>query len=555
MDLLKLLKELYPDHAHDIYHQTLDLIDQEKTCTNYPWLSEKDVMLITYGDSMISDDEKPLKTLHRFLDIYLKDVMTDVHLLPMFPYSSDDGFSVIDYMKINPDLGTWDDIKSLGSNYHLMFDGVINHISKESDWFKGYLNNEKKYRDFFIPCDPDIDYAAVTRPRALPLYYAYQAKDKQVYLWATFSEDQVDLNYKNPEVLLSILKILIYYAKHGARFIRLDAIGFLWKEIGTACIHLPNTHKLIQIMRYVIDQTVPGTLLISETNVPHKENISYFGNDDNEASLVYQFPLPPLVLHTFITQNSHRLSIWVKSLDETPLHPKNTYFNFLASHDGIGVRPVEDLLDKEEKLRMLNHVIEAGGQISFKSNSDGTESPYEMNISYVDAITYGTADHLKVQQFISSQAILVFLKGVPGIYIHSLLGTKNDIEGLTKSGIKRRINRKKLHMAHITNTLNHHESFEAKILNAYNRLLKIRQSDPSFSPDAEQEVIFDDKRLLIIKRKNKRLLYSLVVIINTSHDVVKTIHPYHATDFLNDLPELGSVNMNPFEYKILKVIE
>jgi sucrose phosphorylase len=553
MNLMQILHDLYGDEAHTIYQEITSLIESERISKEASWLSEKDVMLITYGDSIIKEGEMPLQTLHTFLNNHLKHEITNVHLLPMFPYTSDDGFSVVDYMKINPDLGDWHHINELSKDYDLMFDGVINHISKESDWFKGYLNGEKDYENFFITCDPHIDYSKVTRPRALPLYYAYRTKDNMTYIWATFSEDQVDLNYQNPRVLLAILKVMIYYAKQGARFIRLDAIGFLWKQIGTSCIHLAQTHKLIQIMRYVIDQTVPGTLLISETNVPHLENISYFGQNDEEASLVYQFPLPPLVLYTFIEEDTTKLSSWLKSLDDTPLHKKNTYFNFLASHDGIGVRPVEGILTEDDKKNMIDHVIHAGGRISYKNNTDGTKSPYEMNISYVDAITSNTDDDLKVRKFIASQAILVLLKGIPGIYIHSLLGTHNDLDGVLSSGINRRINRKKLNVVDLEQALSDSTSFESNILSSYKALIKVRMSDMSFSPDADQEVIDEHHHLFVMRRHHSSLDYNLIVFINVSKYIVQTTSTYQGEFFDTHETISGLIELKPFEYRILKV--
>ena len=553
MNLKEALKRLYPNTYQETYTSILSLIEDEKINKDSTWLNEHDVMLITYGDSILKKNEKPLKTLHHFLKSYTKGFIPNVHLLPMYPYTSDDGFSVIDYEKINPDLGSWDDIKSLSLDYALMFDGVINHISKESDWFKGYLNQDPNYQDYFIPCDPDQDYSKVTRPRALPLYYPYHSQNGIQYIWATFSEDQVDLNYKNPKVLLHILKIMIFYAKQGAKFIRLDAIGFLWKELGTSCIHLPETHLLIKIIRYVIDQTVPGTLLISETNVPHLENISYFGDQDDEASLVYQFPLPPLVLYTYMMKNVSILSRWIKSLDLTPLHPRHTYFNFLASHDGIGVRPVEGILSEDQKMMMINHVIQAGGKISYKNNPDGKTSPYEMNISYVDAITYGEEESLHVDKFISSQAILIFLKGMPGIYIHSLLGTRNDLEGLNASGINRRINRKKLSYDDLSKSLSEIDSFESKVLHAYLKLISYRKSHRAFSPDSKQEVLDLDPRILALKRYHMDDDEAIYVYINVSGDLIQMNLDIEGINLKTLLTVHKSMTIEPYAYELVKV--
>lgn len=542
MTIKKMLIELYQEEGDKVYNQVSELIEKEKIKRTYKWLDEKDVMLITYGDSILSDKNTPLKALNLFLDKYLKGIINNIHLLPMFPYTSDDGFSVVDYLKINPDLGTWEDINKLSINYDLMFDAVANHISKESKWFKGFLNGDPKYKDFFILCDPNLDYSMVTRPRALPLYYPYQSHEGVKYIWATFSEDQVDLNYKNPQVLMEMLNVLITYAKNGARFIRLDAIGFLWKIIGTTSIHLKETHYLIKIMRYVMDETYPGTILISETNVPHEENISYFGDNDDEASLVYQFPLPPLTFFSFLTKNTNKLMKWVESLNSTKLHNKNTFFNFLASHDGIGMRPTEGILTEEEKQLMVNHVLKSGGAINYKNNPDGTKTPYELNVTYFDAISYGEDENLKAKKFIASQSIMMFLQGMPAIYIHSLLGTTNDIVGMKKSGINRRINRRRLHLNELDEMFRNEESLQTIVFKEYVKLIKIKLEDKSFSPSAKQEVVYLNDKVFSIIRDHDSNKYKILVLVNVSDEEVS---------LNNHLVE--NIKLKPYEYKLVRI--
>ena len=160
-------------------------------------------------------------------------MVDDIHLLPFYPYSSDDGFSVIDYKQVNPALGTWDDVARVGQNFHLMFDGVINHISAQSAWFKAFLQDDPKYRDYFIVVEGEPDLSQVVRPRTLPLLTEFTTPSGAKKVWTTFSADQIDLNYANPEVLLDIIDVLLFYVAHGAELIRLDAIAYLWKEIGT----------------------------------------------------------------------------------------------------------------------------------------------------------------------------------------------------------------------------------------------------------------------------------------------------------------------------------
>ena len=314
-DLREKLKQsfklIYKEEAK--INELLELVEQvAKKYEGIPakdkWISEKDVMLITYGDTITKENEYGLKTLKDFLDMYVKDAISTVHLLPMYPYTSDDGFSVVDYKEINPELGTWDEVNDLACNYNLMFDAVVNHISKSSVWFQKFLKQEKPYDEYFIDCDPKADYSTVTRPRALPLLTKFDTADGEKSVWTTFSDDQIDLNFKSIKVYAEVLDVLLYYAKNGARFIRLDAIGFLWKELGTSCMHLPQTHEVIKTYRMILEEYAPGTFFITETNVPHEDNISYFGNGHDEAHLIYQFPLPPLTMFSILTENTEKLT-------------------------------------------------------------------------------------------------------------------------------------------------------------------------------------------------------------------------------------------------------
>ncbi|MCI0399472.1 MAG: sugar phosphorylase, partial [Chloroflexi bacterium] len=295
---------------------------------------ERDVILITYGDMVYEAGQPPLRSLAEFLETTLPGVVTGVHLLPFFPYSSDDGFSVIDYKAVNPALGSWDDVARIGGNFRLMFDAVVNHVSVQSDWFGRFLAGDPRYQEYFVVPPGDANLSQVFRPRALPLLTPFQTAAGEKLVWTTFSADQVDLNFKNPDVLLEILDVLLFYVEQGAEFIRLDAIAFLWKESGTACLHRPQTHRLVQLFRAVLDEVAPTASLITETNVPHQDNIAYFGDGANEAQMVYNFSLPPLVLHAFHSGQATTLATWARGLDLPSAQA--SFFNFLASHDGIG---------------------------------------------------------------------------------------------------------------------------------------------------------------------------------------------------------------------------
>ena len=454
-------------------------------------VTEKDVLLITYGDQVQSGSGSHLQTLHGWLKNHLQGIINTVHILPFYPYTSDDGFSVVDYWQVDPALGIWPDVRALHADFRLMFDGVINHISASSQWFQGFLRGEAPYRDYFIVEDPATDLSQVTRPRALPLLTRFQTAEGEKYLWTTFSTDQIDLNFENPEVLLNIIELLLFYVSQGADLIRLDAIGYLWKEVGTSCIHLPQTHAVVQIFRAVLDECAPNTLLITETNVPHRDNISYFGDGQNEAQLVYQFPLVPLVLHTLQTGNARALQDWAAGLEK--VSPTTTFFNFLASHDGIGVVPARSLLTEEEVNALVERTLKHGGQVSYKNNSDGSQSPYELNITYFDALSdpHNTVEdaETKISRFIVSQAIMLALQGVPGIYFHSLLGSHNWQEGFARTGRNRTLNREKLQLADLEARLADPTSHTARVFRRYTDLLKLRIAQPAFHPNALQTII------------------------------------------------------------------
>jgi glycosidase len=464
-------------------------------------LTEADAILITYGDQITDGEQPALRSLAEFLNNHLKSLVSGVHILPFYPFSSDDGFSVIDYKVIDPDLGDWPDLQPIRANFRLMFDAVINHISAYSNWFQGFVAGDPEYSDYFIVTDPDSDLSGVTRPRALPLLTGVETADGIKHVWTTFSADQVDLNYRNPTVLLEIIDVLLFYVAQGAELIRLDAIGFMWKEIGTSCIHLPQTHRLIQLFRTILDEVAPNVLLVSETNVPHLENISYFGNGWNEAQMVYNFTLAPLILHTFHSGNATKLQQWATGLEELP--ETATFFNFIASHDGIGLRPVEGILTPDEVQYLVDKTVQHGGLVSYKTNPDGSESPYELNITLFDALSDPNCDEpetVQIDRFIATQSIMLSLPGVPGIYIHSLFGSHNNLIGVEETGRARTINRQKWSTAETVSFLESSSGYLGKVYFRYAKLLHVRSQQPAFHPNGAKQVIPTEPGLFALLR-------------------------------------------------------
>ena len=464
-------------------------------------LSEQDALLIAYGDHVQRPGEAPLATLRETLQRLVLPV-SGLHMLPFYPFSSDDGFSVIDYRQVDPALGDWDDVRALCRDFRVMFDGVFNHISAESAWFQGFLRGEIPYTDYFITVDPAADLSQVVRPRALPLLTPIDTANGRIHVWTTFSADQIDLNFATPDVLIAIIETLLFYVEQGAQLIRLDAIAFLWKEIGTSCIHLPQTHLMIQLLRDVLDQVAPGTILITETNVPQRENLSYFGDGTNEAQLIYQFPLPPLILHTLHTGDSQRLSEWAKTVERPG--DRTTFFNFTASHDGIGLRPVVGILSDKEIAMLVERTTAHGGYIAQKNNPDGTQSPYELNVTYFDAITHpDVTEHdpqTAIDRFLVSQAIMLAFLGVPGIYLPSLFGLRNDHAGVENTRRYRSINRKKLDADQLLAALDEPASLMARVFSRYRQLLTVRASEQAFHPLGTQTVLDFGAQVFALER-------------------------------------------------------
>jgi len=446
---------------------------------------EKDIVLITYADQFSAPGEKALPVFTRFYNEWLSRSFSHVHLLPFYPWSSDDGFSVIDYHEVAPETGSWCDVAELKKSASLMFDFVCNHMSAKSQWFENYINQTPGYEDFFISVDPETDLSAVTRPRALPLLTPFTLHDGSVrHLWTTFSEDQIDLNFASPEVLIAMVDVLLHYLMEGARYIRLDAVGFMWKIPGTNCIHLEQTHRLIQLFRAITDRVAPGTVLITETNVPHKDNISYFGDGENEAQMVYQFSLPPLVLHAVHCQDVRALCQWASSLKLPSM--KTTWFNFLASHDGIGLNPLRGILPESEILSLVEKLQQEGALVNWKNNPDGTRSPYEINVTYLDALSAKESeDNERIARFILAHAVLLSFPGVPAVYIQSILGSRNDYDGVERLGYNRAINRKKYRAGEIDAELEDNKSLRHSIYHRLTQLITIRRTEKAFHPDSQ----------------------------------------------------------------------
>jgi sucrose phosphorylase len=488
-----LLKSVYPDHdLSQLVGEALTVFWPEgekprtraRTATSSLW-TQKDSYVITYADTFVSGEHKPLDLLHDFLESQLRGTVTGVHILPYFPFTSDDGFAITDYYSVNSKVGSWEDIGRVSEHFTLMSDLVINHCSSQSRMFNEYLQGHAPYDRFFFEASPLDDLSMVVRPRAHPLLRPVETANGTRHVWCTFSHDQVDFDFSNPQVLFEFLRILRFHIDKGVRTIRLDAIAFLWKQVGTPSIHLRQTHEIVRLIRLLADYSQERLILISETNVPNFENLSYFGNR-NEAHLVYNFTLPPLLLHALLNGTSRHLSAWQMTMPPAPMGC--TYFNFTASHDGIGVRPAEGFLSEEQIDEMIATTTGFGGLVSERELPGGRKRPYEINIALFDALkgTVRGEDEWNVERFLCSQIIAMALEGIPGFYVHSLLATSNDMEGVKLAGHNRAINRHRWHYPDLVDQLADPASRHARVFRDLQRIIRIRAGQSAFHPNATQ---------------------------------------------------------------------
>jgi len=515
-------------------------------------ISQKDAVLITYADMVSDGKAHPFSTLKEFCTARLKGAFSAIHILPFYPWTSDDGFSVVDYREVDKRYGNWDDVSRLSEEFELMFDLVLNHCSSKSPWFREYVSGIEPGSNYILEGDEEADLSSVVRPRASPLLTPYQTRKGERHVWTTFSADQVDLDWTSPDLLFEFLDIIMFYASLGCRILRLDAVAFLWKEIGTNCLHLPKTHEVIKLIRNFIEVVAPEVLILTETNVPHQENISYFGKGD-EAHAVYQFSLPPLLLHGLLKGTAKHVTNWAAHLAPPP---KGCHFlNFTASHDGIGVRPLEGILDTDEILSLADEVRGNGGHVSMRKLEDGSEFPYELNATYYGALSHKKDPELGKKRFLCSQAVALAMKGIPAVYFHSLCATPNYTEGVKETGHNRTINRKKWKSEELETLLEDEESNSGEIFEWYTRVLRRRASCPAFHPDASQKVIELGDEIFAFERRSLDGSQVIICLFNFLPHEVKsnqkqTLASYLSNGSVKDLISGGEFSFDNVSFAL-----
>lgn len=521
--------------------------------------TQEDVILITYGDLLRSEQSSPLASLVHILEQVpgFKKAINTLHILPFFPYSSDRGFSVTDFRAVDPKLGSWQDIARIGDSYQLMFDAVCNHTSSKSKAFQKLLSGNPEYKDIAtVYHDPNDlspeDRQKIVRPRTSDVLTKFQSINGPIWVWTTFSADQVDLNYSNPKVLLWVIETLLLYVRRGANLIRLDAVTYLWQIPGTSCANLEQTHETIKLFRDIFNVVAPGVALITETNIPHQQNIAYFGNGQDEAQMVYNFALPPLVLHTFYRENTQALVKWASHLE----FPSSncTYLNILDTHDGIGLMGVKNILPSHEIDYLISRAREHGAFVSYRTGVGGKAEPYEINTTWFSALNLESGSEtleIQIKRFVASRSIALVLKGVPGIYLHGLIGTSNDVDSVIQTKSKRDINRQIIDATSLERDLSLPNSKLSQLTQALGKLLEIRVRQGAFHPQGEQKIFNLSPQCFVLLRVSPNGEEHLLTITNISHQTCQLEIPLEELQLDNSPSIWGNTPENNYWYDLI----
>ena len=494
---------------------------EPKNSKNDYW-SENTILLITYADSISRGlSGKTLNDFGKFYKKYLEKFINSIHFLPFFPSSGDGGFSVKNHNDVDKAYGTWEDIQSLSKKANIMTDLVLNHSSSKGDWYKNFLDDKDPGKNYFYVVDKNYDCSKVVRPRDHDLLTEIELQNKKKFLWCTFSHDQIDLNFKNPDVLLEFIKLILKLSSYGIKIFRLDAVAFIWKQPGTTCLNLSQTHEIIKLLRDIVDQLDKNLIIVTETNLPKQENLSYFGKND-EAHWIYNFSLPPLIVNTFLFEDSVALTKW--SMKMPPAQLGNAYLNFIASHDGIGMRPAEGILSDKEIKKMLQRLKKNGSKFSMRKLSNNEEKVYEANISLFNALQFTDSDlkgKFALKRFIAAHCIILAIEGVPAFYFNSLFATKNDEETFANTGVKRNLNRYKWHYSTLVDLIKTNNTIEKNCYEIFKELISIRKIQPAFHPNATQFTLNLDKNIFAVWRQSRDRKQSIFALTNVSSKTIK----------------------------------
>ena len=424
------------------------------------------INLVTYPDSMGNN----LLELHYVLLRYLTQFIGGVHILPFYPSSADRGFAPLTYDEVDPSFGTWEDIEMIGRDFDLVFDFMVNHISRQSVFFQDYLKKgpDSKYADMFLPfsklsptgeiSEEDLSKVYTRKPR--PPYTVIERVDgSREKIWCTFDYEQIDLDVYSPVTREVMRGSLMRLARTNAKMIRMDAIGYATYRLGTNCFFLePDIWKLLKGLKQYVAPF--GTVMLPEVHEHYKYHLKLA----ERGYWTYDFALPMLVLHTLYHHSSERLRHWLQICPRQQL-------TTLDTHDGIGVIDVQDLLTPEEIEKTLQGLDEKGSNT--RKLYSGAE--YQNLDIYQVNCTYYSALECNDDSYIAARTIQFFAPGIPQVYYVGLLAGENDIELVERTKNGRDINRHSYSLDEIE------VEIEKPVVQRLLNLMKFRNSYPAFN--------------------------------------------------------------------------
>lgn len=462
------------------------------------------IQLITYADSLGKD----FKELDRALDLYFKDVVSGIHVLPFYPSSGDRGFSPLTHLEVDPVFGTWEDVKKIGTHHDFMCDVIVNHISRESKWFQDYLakGDQSEFADYFITAEKfsrhlkkrretlpkailkleelvnkmrkvDVVFhqggvnkavlKKIYRPRPGTPFVEVEFKDgTKKNIWCTFSKDQIDVDINNPAIRQYFKDVLIFLASQGVKLVRLDAFGYAAKERGTNNFLIPQDYELVQELAQVAHEH--GMAILPEVHNHYSFQVNLA--QTKGVDYVYDFALPLLVMNALFTQRNGNLTHWIT------IRPANC-ITTLDTHDGLPVPDVEDLMPEEERQLVCETIRKNGGKDAMRAS--GTNSAnldvYQINCTYYSALAEND------NAYVLARAMQFFVPGIPQVYYVGLLAGKNDAELLDRTGNGRDINRHGYTLEEIAHEV------ERPVVKRLFQLIRFRNSYSAFNGEFYQK--------------------------------------------------------------------
>jgi len=431
------------------------------------------VQLITYIDRLSGGGIEDLRAL---LNGPLANVFGGAHLLPFFTPidGADAGFDPIDHTEIDPRLGTWDDLRNLASGLDLMADLIVNHVSSRSPQFLDFSRNGDKspYAEMFLTLArvfpngaTEEDLLRVYRPRpGLPVTYTVLANGEKRLLWTTFTPQQIDIDVTSSQGMDYLNAILSRFHQAGIRAIRLDAAGYAIKKPGTSCFMIPETFDFIADLAGKAHAL--GIEALVEIHSHYLKQIEIA----RQVDWVYDFALPPLILHALFQVDAGPLAAWLS------VRPGNAV-TVLDTHDGIGVIDVGASADAPGLLapEAIDSLVET---IHARSNGQSRQATgaaannldlYQINCSYFDALGGNESAYLL------ARAVQFFVPGVPQVYYTGLLAGRNDMDLLRQTGVGRDINR------HYYSIEEVEQALKQNVVTKLIELIRLRNSHPAFS--------------------------------------------------------------------------